>query len=179
MKKEELLIKKYEKDGNYYKVEYINGEISEYYCTNDSHEQELIDKMLEQIKSEQSQEKIDKSIFRRNRNIVSATTATLLTSTAILSNEDLSGTVMMLVAYYSLCRIIKHQKRINELKKLKMFLEMNPYLDRINKSDFLKCIEFDNIYQTPLNINTIKDYSYGDVKTLYKKYKTINEKNNR
>ena len=43
MKKEELLIKKYEKDGNYYKVEYINGEISEYYCTNDSHEQELIE----------------------------------------------------------------------------------------------------------------------------------------
>lgn len=172
MKKEELLIKKYEKDGNCYKIEYMNGDISKYYCSSDSYEQELIDKMFEQIKSEQSQKNVERATFRRNRNIVSSGVATLLFSTSIHNNKELSAIVMMLVAYYSLCRVFTHQKRINELKKIKMFLEMNPYLDKINKSDFLKCIEFDTMYQTPLNINTINDYSYGDVKILYKNYKS-------
>jgi len=52
-----------------------------------------------------------------------------------------------------------------------LFFEMYNSLDEINKSEFMKCIEFENIYQKTLDIDTIDDFSYDEIKTLYRKFK--------
>lgn len=170
MKNKSVFIKRYEKDGREYKVEYLDGSVATYICPDDDHEQFIIDTMLEQINNTCTIQNYDKEKFKRDANIISAITSSILLSVSTHNNEELAGAVMLLVAYFNICGIIKHKNNLKTLKKFKMFLEMHPDLDKINKSDFLKCIEFDNMYQIPLNINTLYDYNYGDVKILYKNY---------
>ena len=48
---------------------------------------------------------------------------------------------------------------------------MEKDLSIINNSAFLKCIEFENMYQIPVDIETIDSYTYGEMKSIYKEYK--------
>lgn len=69
-----------------------------------------------------------------------------------------------------------NNKKIIELKKYKLFLDLVDHLDDINDSEFLKCIEFEKLYQKQFDINTLDEYTYGDVKTIYKSYKLKQKK---
>ena len=72
----------------------------------------------------------------------------------------------------------QNQKYLREMKKYKLFLEFVDDLDIVNQSSSLKLVCFDNIYQIPVDIDTIDEYfSYSDIKILNKQYKRLKSKN--
>ena len=74
---------------------------------------------------------------------------------------------------------MSYNKKINVYewtKKYKLFLDLVDHLDNISDSEFLKCVEFEKLYQKQFDINTLDEYTYGDVKTIYKSYKLKQKK---
>lgn len=87
----------------------------------------------------------------------------------LVNKNTIGAIIFVLKSLIELKYSMSINKKVNELKKYKLFLEMVKDLDEINKSGILKCIEFENIYQIPLDITTIDEYSYSDIKKIYKK----------
>ena len=53
-----------------------------------------------------------------------------------------------------------------------MFLEMAGDLKDKDQTELLKTVEFDTFYQRPLSIESLDEFTYGDVKLIYKKFNT-------
>ena len=122
-------IKKYKKDGDTYTIEYLDGSIVEYICSDSNHEQFLIETMLEQITDICNTKSFEKEEFKKNANAVSALTSSVLCVVSHINDNELSTYIFLLLAYFNFIGIVEHKKQLNYLKKFKMFLEMNPHLE--------------------------------------------------
>lgn len=169
------LIKRYKKDGNNYTIEYLNGDISTFYSTGDNDEQNIMNTMIEQII--ERQDKIDIISINNLKHLgvcTSLFSAVMLYANIIHENRELLLPILGLISGIIISK--NESKKIKELKKYKLFLEMtkdNPM--RKVDDEWLDYIEFDKLYQIPLNVNTVDDYSYSDIKLLSKKMKEKND----
>ena len=164
------IIKKYQKQEFNYTIEYLNGDVSSFYSTNENEEKNIINTMISQII--EREKKMDINRLKSIRNI--ALLFSLLSSGIISIMINRNNDELLLFPILGLTLSVKtyrnQSKLINELKKYKMFLELTKDNPMCSVDDeLLDYIEFDKIHQTPLNINTIDDYSYEDVKKLFKK----------
>lgn len=163
-------IKKYQRIRDTFIVEYMDGSKGTYTISNPDKEMErLNNEMLKQIalrKAKCSVPELGMYKMMLGEMLMLAATG------AAISNED-----QMLVAAFTIASVVfgkaavTEYKNRKELSKYDMLLEMYNDLDKINTREYLDKIEFDPFYQVPLNLNTIDDYSYSDVRTLYKHYK--------
>lgn len=167
------IIKKYQKQEFNYTIEYLNGDVSSFYSTNENEEKNIINTMISQII--EREKKMDINRLKSIRSI--ALFFSILSSGVISIMINRNNEELLLMPILGLTFGVKtyrnQTKLINELNKYKMFLEMtkdNPMCEVDNK--MLNYIEFDKFHQVPLNINTIDDYSYEDVKTLFKQMKS-------
>jgi len=165
------VIKKFTYKDNYFHIEYFDGSVNDYYCADFEKVEEIKKIMLDQAK--ERQKKMDNPADRLGETISLYLDFifTLGLYDSIKNRRDfMIFLCAMLVIINTYCQVISIKERV-ELKKFALFFEMYNSLDEINKSEFMKCIEFENIYQKTLDIDTIDDFSYDEIKTLYRKFK--------
>ena len=171
-----IIIKKYIRRDNSYTIEYLDGTVSNYYCSALDHEEKIKIKMLDQAIERQNVVSISNLNIKKRSELLIFTISSLSTIALLSSNMPLFSFFTILALLFSATKSLETSKKVKELKKYELFFELIPHLDVINKSNFLRCIEFDTFYQKDLDINTLDEYSYGDIKTLYKKYRTTLKK---
>ena len=171
------VIKKFKCDGNKFHVEYFDGSACDYYCSDPNEAKEIRELMLSQAK--ERQEKMEDVNFDARETAAFFTQLVISVGlfSAIKTESDILTFVCALATVVNVGSKIRDGLRRRELEKYQMFLEMYDSLDEVNKSEFMKCIEFENYYQKKLNIETVDDFSYGEVKTLYRQLQE--QKNNR
>lgn len=165
-------IKKYWRNGYNYHIEYLDGSKYEYYCSSENECQRIEKIMIIQALDRQVMMNMHNMSFVKNLSISEALISSFACS--ILYNNDrfVLGTLAMAGILTGFIVARRESIKIKELKKYKMFLEMYYNdLHKINETELLSNVEHDHIYQYPLTINNIDNYSYGEMKTLYKKFK--------
>lgn len=66
-------------------------------------------------------------------------------------------------------RIFKKRTIINDVRKANLFLDMHEELQTPEGKSAVEELNFDKIYSEELNVNTLDNFSYGDVKEIHKK----------
>lgn len=165
--KEKEIIKKYSKNNDWYEILYLNGECDYYYNPKKEHELEIQEKMLKQaIKRYDELYKKYKSdnIKSTILFLISLPTSYLSISRNLLINFLISS----LIASIALTSMNDLRKKLKELKKYKIFIEIRKDLEKSENRNILDIIEFDKMYQKPLNINTLDEYNLWEIKCLKK-----------
>lgn len=70
-------------------------------------------------------------------------------------------------------RILKEKAIIKEVKKSNLFLDMYEELQTPEGKIAVEELNFDKIYSEELNVNTLDDFSYSEVKEVHKKLKKV------
>ncbi len=164
------IIKSYKKVGKTYVVNYFDDSYSQYESLEENEEDRIRNIMISQALERSNNYNI-KEVFASNRlGIVNTLLSVGLLSCSLYSKKQLVSILSIAALTYSLKCLSDNAQKIKELKKYKLFFELMNDLEFVNSSSMLKCVEFDNFYQTRLDINTLDDYSYNQVKTIYKNY---------
>ena len=165
------VIKRFTYEGNYFHVEYFDGSKCDYYCSDPYEESKIKNIMLNQAK--ERQKKMDNPHDKAGElmSLYAELILILGLQDNIKNGRDIMTYLCAIILIVNSDCQVHWIKEMIELKKFAMFLEMYESLDEINKTEFMKCIEFEPIYQRPLDIDTVDDFSYGDIKTLYRKFK--------
>ena len=169
----ETIIKDYVKNGDNYTVSYMDGSESSYYCVEENHGEILRQTMLLQAYERQGLESINMMKTRKDLSLVALLLSVLCTVSFIKNKHAALSPFTILLMAGLLIKRSEYAYKLKELKKYKLFFELLPHLDDINRTEFLKHIEFDTMYQTPLDINTVDEYTYGEMKAIYKRVKTL------
>lgn len=164
-------IKNYTRNGNYYKIEYLDGTFKEYVSEDNEEEKNILNTMTKQAIDRQEQMTIkdaDNSIFISSAGTILFTAAsfTLLQESQYVFSAITAAAMLTAGAITTECIKTKY-----ELQKYKMFLEMaNKMTHEELDQNWSRFIGKDKIYDAPININTLDKKSYSLVKSFYKKY---------
>ena len=166
-------IKSFSVDVYNYTIIYLDGSVSQYTSYNENEKLRLTKIMLDQAIDRQKN--MDEKHLIKNMKLyyLNSILSVILVGFNIVNRNTIVAIIFILKSLIELRTSMSINKKVNELKKYKLFLEMVKDLDEINKSGILKCIEFENIYQIPLDITTVDEYSYSDIKKIYKKYNLL------
>ena len=172
--KENETIKNYTKDGIWYEIVYLNNE-SDYYPNEDpNHELEIQERILKQ-----AIEREEELLKKYNKDEIISTILFLISlPTAYISMTKAPMIIFLvssIVAFLSGKKLIKTRKRLKDIKKYRMYLDIKEDLEKKENSDIYDIIEFDKFLQVKLDLTTIDKYRYSDVKALKKE---INRRNN-
>lgn len=163
------IIKCFSNEGCVFHVEYLDGTKSDYFCSDPEHIKEIKKQMLEQ--AWQRQKEMDTKDYDLGKLMLlySEVVLGLGAYTGFKNEQEFMAFLCTLLCAFNLL-VITHGIQVKkELEKFKLFFEMYEHLDEVNKSEFLKTIEFETIYQKQLDIDTIDQFSLGDVKILHRK----------
>ena len=154
-----------------YMITYLDGKSTQYINYNKNEIERLKNLMIDQAIERQNNINLDNLTLKKGLSIISS--VALLEGYIFVNGIDNSKLTLLLIILLIVCKYIykENSKRIRELKKYKLFLEMLDDIDYINNSNILKLVEPENIYQIPLDINTLDRYSYGEIKTINKELK--------
>jgi len=164
------VIKSFTHDEGLFCIEYLDGSVSKYLCSDPEKVEMIKSLMLSQARERQEKmwnnhtDKLARTMILYQQMIFA-----FGLQHSIRTKSDFLMFLCAFMLSINLFFQASDLKSLIELKKYQLFFEMYNDLDEVNKSEFLKCIEADTIYQTPLDIDTIDDYTYGEVKTLYRK----------
>lgn len=169
------IIKRYERRNNEFLIEYLDFSCSYYSSDNPNEEQKIISLMLEQAKERQDSYNLYNLDTERIALIFGILTSFLGSLLFVRLDNDFVSQILFIVGCSETVGLIGKSRKVNELKKYKLFLELySLYGERIkNDSKLLNCIECENTYQIPFDINHIDEYSLKDVKEISKKAKEI------
>jgi len=163
-------IKRYSKDGYNYYIEYLDGTSISYTSYDEMEEAKILDIMLQQAIDRQNN--IDLTKIKRDRKLfINLSLIFSLCSLGFLIDEKYFLSLLFTPSISSYLLLSSEKGTvIKELEKYKMFLEMNNDASTHNMDDKLfNYIESGKIYQIPLTVNTLDQYSYSQIKKLYKK----------
>lgn len=163
------IIKSFSVDGYNYTIIYLDGSVSQYTSYSENEKFRLTKIMLDQAIDRQ--ENMDEKYLVKSMKVcyLNSILSAILGGFNLVNRNTIGAIIFIIKSLIELKYSMSINKKVNELKKYKLFLEMVKDLDEINKSGILKCIEFENIYQIPLDITTVDEYSYSDIKKIYKK----------
>lgn len=170
------IIKSFSNNGDNFSLEYLDGSVSSYVCSNNNERQRIINLMIKQAEERQENINLDKLELRKKCDLIITAISSVVASVHINNNKQLLLVLLFLFVFINYEYKITNRK-VKELKKYKLFLELLPYLEEVNNPEILKCVEFDKIYQKDLDITTLDEYSYSQVKTIYKTYNEKHKKN--
>lgn len=161
-------IKTFSQNGFNFHIEYMDGSENNYYCSNDLENERLINLMLEQIKLRDEKMNLETLSLKESLIKFTFVLSSCLNVLSISRQKDLISLISLLIAIISLKDLRTIKKRIAELKKYRLFIDMMEELKTIDISKLLECVEFDHMYQIPLDLCHIDEYSYGDMKRIRK-----------
>lgn len=163
-------IKNYSKFDNNYYINYLDGSTSNYVCYGD-HEEERIKKiMIDQAIDRQGMLEIKNIDLFKKSSVITAAVTSLGASFFGHQQQYALTSLALAGTCYAVYNVRKMRYKLNELKKYKLFLELNRELTVGEYQNLFNEIEFDKFYQIPLNINTIDSFSYDNVKQLCKRF---------
>lgn len=166
------IIKNYTRNNNNYKIKYLDGSISEYYNSDNKYEEILLNRMTKEALTR------DKKLYEKYKKYLKIDLLEFLLSIFALDlSKDIKLIYCAVVIYISflLIKSLKHIIKYIELEKYHDYLLIKEDLKKPENSNILDIIEFDKMYQKPLNISTVDDYNAIDLKILKKE---INRRKN-
>lgn len=166
------IIKNYTRNNDHYKIEYLDGSISEYYNSDNKYEETLMYRMTKEALIR------DKNLYEKYKKYLKIDLLEFLLSIFALGlsqNVKLIFCIAILYLPFLLAKSLKDITKYIELEKYHDYLSIREDLKKTENRDILDIIEFDKIYQKPLNITTVDDYSAINLKILKKE---INRRKN-
>lgn len=163
------IIKHYTVNGSNYKIDYMDGSTGAYFCSNEDEESRLIDLMISQAKDRNNDFRSKEEKQRLALNVCGFVYSLMISGGFVEIDNHFLATIMGLVACLFGVSLVEKIKKSREVNKYDLFFEMMEDLDVVNNSKFLEEVEFDHFYQKPFDINNIDDYSFAEVKALYRK----------
>lgn len=150
-------------DGNNFSIYYLDGTVSTYVCTDEDEKKKIKDIMIKQAIERQATYDIKILDMRNKLSIMEFLLATFGASYSIIEKQPFFLGLNTYFLYSSIKTHIETKGKLKELKKYKMFLELLDNLKDINSGL--------SENELPLDIDTLDDFSYGEVKSHYKYYK--------
>lgn len=91
-------------------------------------------------------------------------------------NKQLLSCLLIIIGVYFNWHLISDKRKLKELKKYRMFLDIRKDLEKKENKNILDVIEFDKLYQDPrgIVIENLDNYSYSDIKVIKKELKRRN-----
>lgn len=170
------IIKKYRCDNGYYDIQYLDGSEAIYISTSPNEEERLKQIMISQAIDRQNKINIKALKLKDFVDHFLAWACSIETITLASRGYFSIEFFMLILTFICIKRVVKTSKKLRELKKYKLFLEMINDLDTINNSDFLKCVEFDKFHQIDFDINNLDQYTLGDVMAIKDNLQKVKEK---
>lgn len=65
--------------------------------------------------------------------------------------------------------------KLKELKKFRLYYSIKDELNKLENQDITKIIEAESIYRDPINIGTLDNFSFSEIKLLKKELKRRNK----
>ena len=158
-------IKTYQNDNDIINIKYLSGREQKCWASY-SEEKRLNDKMLNQAVYRDENFDLSNLEFRSVFLKCTLLAQGVLLNLAKIKNLSWLNPLIIIFVLVTLFDLYKVSYQIRELYKYRIFLEMKDKLSLVRESELLKCVEFDSFYQKPLNIATLDEYSYSDIKRI-------------
>lgn len=162
------IIKSYFRDGCNYEVEYLDGSIAKYYCSNELEESRLENLMLKQALERQEKVNVKEMEVYKELSRIAAYLSSIACVLSIEEQKSVFALILGILCISSIKEFREKREMLNELKKYQIYIDIMDRIKEVNESELLKCIEFDNYYQIPLNLGTLDNYSLNDIKRIRK-----------
>ena len=168
------IIKRYKKNKNEYLIEYLDGSFNRYISYKDNEEERIKKQMIEQAK--QRNELFDYRFlnFADSTYLIGSFVSVVGLALSLIKNENDFKFFWLVALIISMRKFNKTGKKLKELEKYKLFLELIEELGEkeLNSPKYTKCYEFDNIFVDKLDIGTLDNFTYSNIEKVYKKYKS-------
>ena len=160
------VIKKFTYEGDHFHIEYFDGTSTDYICYSPERVEMVKEKML--FQAFERQDDYDHYPFKLKEDVTMffSLMATILFGRGIINDEAAPTVIGLLTIGLCLRSCIKTAQLKKELEKYRIFFDLYDHLDEINNGKFMECIEADHFYQKMLDIDTVDDFSLGEIKTL-------------
>lgn len=165
------IIAGYKKDGHNYHIEYLDSSTTDYVSYDDNEEKKIINKMVQQAVDRKNNLNYEDETIKNYSYLAISAISEMSSLNCTKEERHFLAAMFFILSFSSFAFYVTEREKIKELKKYKMFLEMTK--DNPSKGlndEWLNYIECDKIYQIPMNINTLDNYNYSDVKYIYKKF---------
>lgn len=162
------VIKHFKKENNNYTIKYLDGTTTKYYNSNENHEQELLNRMLnDAIK----RDKEYYSNYKKNKLIEIASYMTTIlffiqTNNIAYKQINILFWIGIILSFLSLSITAKIKYQSKEIKKYHDYLSIIEKLDKENNANLI--IDYGNGKEKILNINNLDFYSNNEIKLLLK-----------
>lgn len=175
--KEENIIYKYiELESGKIVVWYLNGRMEFIENVTEDTIKQIEDVMLKQLEEKNKSFNMVSIKKKCNLDIILFNSIIGLYIANRLKFDEVKGylTILSLGVTAFLCKnIVTDMQIINDIRKSKLFLNMYDKLQTAEGKALLEDICINKLYNDNLSINTIDDFSYKSIKTIYKKVKKI------
>lgn len=162
------IIGNFTKNDNYYKIEYLDGSVAEYYNSDDKHDKILMNRMLKDAIER------DKNLYKKYKKYLINDIIKFLGTVYLLNLSRQIQLLYCLSFILNVISIVQFRKNLRnylELKKYHDFLNIKNELEKNENKDITKLIEIDNFFKEDLNINNLDNYSNADLSLLKKELK--------
>jgi len=171
------IIKNFTYDGCNFHIEYYDGTSSDYICSDPQHAQKIKDLMYNQAMERQ----IDLSAcdFNINENcmILAQLFNTFGFGYGAFKESSFLLVLFGILTGINVIELIKNAAARREFEKYLIFFELFEDKEIVNNSKFMECIEYDHLYQKRLDIDTVDEFTLGELRTLKRKLNEIKNRN--
>ena len=146
------IIKRYKKDGNEYTILYMDGSVSSYFSNEENEENIIKEKMIEQAKERDAVYNLNQLQPVTNKNLVGVISSAIGLGVGEIADADLLKLAAIFLLGFNISNVNSNKKKINELKKYKLFLELLEKVGEkeLNSPKYTRSYEFDNLYTSLL-----------------------------
>lgn len=167
------LIKDYLVNNDYIKVNYLYNDNPDIFMYTKEKEEEIVNLMIEQALKRD--EELYSKIYKETLINLSQTLLSMIPVILSLKNESqLLLCSSFIVGLIATTNLTENYKKLREMKKFRLYNSMKEELGKKENKDITKIIEFDPFYRKPINIGTLDNFSYSNVKSIKKELKRRN-----
>lgn len=139
-------------------------------------EKEIRKIMLKQLQERNASIDLRPYVLQKNFDTVVLTTlaGSYIANRIVFGNIETYLTIGTIFGtVYLTNRIFKKRAIINDVRKANLFLDMHEELQTPEGAKAIEELNFDKIFSKELNVNTLDNFSYGEIKEVHKKLKKV------
>lgn len=159
-------IKTFSREGCNYHITYLDGSESHYYCSSEDEEERLYSLLLDQVLKRDENMQLKEIELSKEILKITMLLSSYLFVLSTVEQESLYSLISILAGIFSIKNYRERRRKINELKKYKIFVDIMDRIKEVRESELLKCVEFDTFYQIPLKLTHLDEYTLGDMKRI-------------
>ncbi|MBQ8901981.1 MAG: hypothetical protein IJY87_02815 [Bacilli bacterium] len=169
-------IKSFSKMGCNYHIIYMDGSESQYYCSREDEEERLYNIMLEQALERNAKMNLKELEVTKEILKLMMVLSSYLYVLSLKEQEITYSLISVLAGIFSIKSFRERRKKLKELQKYQIFIEIMDRIKCVNETELLKCVEFDTFYQKPLDLRYLDEYTLGDVKRIRNELPKLEQK---